>query len=227
MKCLCLALDFVKYISIVQCHLYTFFCLTWRIFSQLPLLLRSDHCVIWYVRVFNQRITYEKEHLHMSPMYYPIAELKTCLIFEYIQATFGKNVEKHVTLVSIFGCWDKQGLTFVFYPAVHEKKMGQAALWLCVLVSMPICLSLKEKKEGVSWQSDSYYEMAGLHFNSKWPCQGQRMSACLSALLETQSYGQKQLLHKDTPSNYFEQQRTIWCHLWNLKLCMTGTFYRQ
>lgn len=67
----------------------------------------------------------------------------------------------------------------------------------------------KGEERGVTWQSDSYYEMAGLHFNSKWPCQGQRMSTCLSALLETQSYGQKQLLHKDTPSNYFQQQHTI------------------
>lgn len=101
---------------------------------------------------------------------------------------------------------DKHGLTFVFYPAAHEKRRGQPALCLYVLVSMSICLSLKEQKEGVTWQRDSYYEMAGLHFNSKWPCQGQCMSACVPALLETQSYGQKQLLHKDTPSNYFQQQ---------------------
>lgn len=31
----------------------------------------------------------------------------------------------------------------------------------------------------------------GLHFNWKWPCQGQHMSACLPGLLETQGYWTK------------------------------------
>lgn len=102
------------------------------------------------------------------------------------------------------GLWE-YGLTFVFYPAASEKSRGRPALCLCVSVSMPICLSLKGKKEGVTWQSDSYYEMTGLHFNLKWPCQGQCMSARLPVLLETQRHGKKQLLHKDTPNNYFQQ----------------------
>lgn len=47
------------------------------------------------------------------------------------------------------------------------------------------------RKEGVTWPNDSYYKIVGLHFNSKWPCQGHHMPACLPGLLETQCYWTK------------------------------------
>lgn len=53
------------------------------------------------------------------------------------------------------------------------------------------------------------------------------MSACLPGLLETQSFGQKQLLHKDTPNNYFQQQSTFLCRLLKLNLYMPGKCHRQ
>lgn len=43
----------------------------------------------------------------------------------------------------------------------------------------------------MTWQNDSYYEIVGVHFNSKWPCQGHHMPACLPGLLETRCYWTK------------------------------------
>lgn len=87
-------------------------------------------------------------------------------------------------------------------------------------------LSLKEKKEGVTWHRDSYYEMAGLHFNSERPCQGQRTSAGLPASLETPSYGQNSCSTKTHPAIIFSSnvQSDDTCER-KSKLCMNGAIY--
>lgn len=72
-----------------------------------------------------------------------------------------------------------------------EEGRGQQAVCLCLSVSKPISPSWGERKEGVTWQDHSYYEIVGLHFNSTWPCQGHHMPACLPGLLETRCYWTK------------------------------------
>lgn len=59
---------------------------------------------------------------------------------------------------------------------------------LCRSVSRPISQNRgEEKKVGVTWQK-CYYEIAGVYFNSTWPCQGHH---CLPGLVETWCYWTK------------------------------------
>lgn len=46
-------------------------------------------------------------------------------------------------------------------------------------VFKPISTNKEERKEGVTWQNHSYYEISGVHLNSARLCQGQLTSACL------------------------------------------------
>lgn len=121
-----------------------------------------------------------------------------------------------------------RGWLLCYYPAAAEEGRGQQAVCLCLSVSKPISPNREARKEGVTWQNHRYYEIVGVHFNSTWPCQGHHMPACLPAC---QAYwrhgatGQRQLLHKDTPSNYFQWQHTIWWPSWRVKLhdCNTSS----
>lgn len=75
-----------------------------------------------------------------------------------------------------------------FYPAAPEKRRGKQTL--CLYQANQSELE-KKREEGVAWQNGSYYKKVGLHFNSKRPCQGHHMPACLPGLLETQCYWTK------------------------------------
>lgn len=99
-----------------------------------------------------------------------------------IHAVYVDQCVRHLVVV---------GGDLCFYPAAPEKGRGQQAVCLCLSVSKPISPSWEERKEGVTWQNDSYYEIVGVHFNSKWPCQGHHMPACLPGLLETRCYWTK------------------------------------
>lgn len=78
-----------------------------------------------------------------------------------------------------------------YYPAAPEKRRGDQAACLCLSDSRPISQDREEGKEGVTWQNCGYYEIAGVYFNSTWPCQGHHMPACLPGLLETRCYWTK------------------------------------
>lgn len=72
------------------------------------------------------------------------------------------------------------------------KKGGANRQCVYVCLSPSQSARMEEKrKEGVTWHNHSYYEIAGVHFNSTWPCQGHHMPACLPGLLETQCYWTK------------------------------------
>lgn len=79
----------------------------------------------------------------------------------------------------------------MYNPAATEEGRGQHAVCLCLSVSKPISQIREERKEGVTWQNHRYYEIAGVYFNSTWPCQGHHMPACLPGLLETRCYWTK------------------------------------
>lgn len=72
------------------------------------------------------------------------------------------------------------------------KKGGanRQCVYVCLSPSQSARMDEK-RKEGVTWHNHSYYEIAGVHFNSTWPCQGHHMPACLPGLLETQCYWTK------------------------------------
>ena len=85
----------------------------------------------------------------------------------------------------------RRGRLFCYYPAAPEEGRGQQAACLCLPVSKPISPNREERKEGVTWQTHSYYEISGVHFNPTWPCQGHHMPACVPGLLETRCYWTK------------------------------------
>lgn len=62
------------------------------------------------------------------------------------------------------------------------KKGGanRQCVYVCLSPSQSARMDEK-RKEGVTWHNHSYYEIAGVHFNSTWPCQGHHMPACLPA----------------------------------------------
>lgn len=76
-------------------------------------------------------------------------------------------------------------------PWGREAPTSSVFMSVCLSVSKPISQNRGERKEGVTWQNHSYYEIVGLHFNSTRPCQGHHMPACQPGLLETRCYWTK------------------------------------
>lgn len=103
----------------------------------------------------------------------------------------------------------------MFLPSCPWEREGPTSS-MFMSVSKPISLSREEREEGVTWPSDSYYEIDGLRFYSKGPCQGHHTPAFLPCLLETRCYW------AEAAAPQRHTQQLFWAATYHLMTLMEG-----
>lgn len=157
-----------------------------------------------------------------------------CLFWSFIlhphQPTWKQNVLAHILRAAyeaqcVRGLVVAGGRLLCHYPAACEEGRGQQAACLCLYVCLQANQPQSSREErGCDLAAPQLLRNSWFtfQFNVALP---RSPHACLPARL-TGDYGatgQKQLPHKDTPSNYFQWQRTIWWPSQRVELHTTVT----